>query len=152
MTVTLAQAVDAILDEIVYRLDAQTESGGTMTDVTLVARGDRSEPRPDTPAVYATPQKMRVTDESTSQVEWWEMPVEISAVVQCKTPVDGYAHATDLAARARAVLLSHTSSNLGLAYVRLVSSGTFDPSGPWQRNADYYRATAQIRIRFTVRG
>jgi hypothetical protein len=153
VTVTLAVAIDAILDALVAYLEAETGDDGCLCDVVVVQRGDRDEPRPEEPAVYVTPQRMRISEGiTTSLVEWWELPVELHAVVSDETPATGYAEATDLAARARSVLLTHSSKNLGLAYVRGVHSGEFDVSGPWSRNGDYYRAMAELKILFSVRG
>lgn len=153
--VTLATAIDAILDGMIAELTAANVTGGTLADVVLIARGDRAEPRPDVPAVYVTPEKMRIADREgfrQNLTEWWEMPVTVSAVCQHVTPATGYTNASDLASRARNVLLTQNSSNFDLAYVKGVTSDTFDPAGPWSRNADYYRASAGVVILFTVRG
>ena len=160
MPVTLATGIDAVLDGIVLLLQAEQGTGRLLSDVLIVARGDRAEPAPDTPAVYVAPGKMSVTDPTTSQNEWWEMPVTLTAMVTCDSDVlpFGYKQATDIAARARAVLLTINSGNLNLPYVRQIRSAAFDPAGPWSlvrgrsEGVFYPQSTAEIRVLFSVRG
>ncbi len=153
--VTLSVAIDAIMDGIIAELDAERANGQSLEDVILLARGDRAEPSPDVPAVYATPMDMEIsTRAGTIQnlTEWWEMPVQIASMVRNDLPASGYQAATDLAARSRAVLLTLNSTNFDLAYVKDVRSGKFSPSGPWNRENDYYRATSTIVVLFSARG
>jgi hypothetical protein len=155
MTVTLATAINEILDGMLESIEAATASGGALQGVALVARADRAEPRPDTPAVYIAPKALTLSsgdNRTLNATETWVLPIEITGVVMEKCPIDGYSEATDLTARARAVLLTHTSSNFGLDYVRQVASNKFDPAGPWSRAGDYYRATAEVEVLFRIRG
>lgn len=155
-SVSLATALDAILDGVVtYLITEQTKDDGTLDDVLIIVRGDRSEPRPDTPALYVVPEKMKVSNTQSRNfnlAEWWEFPITIHGMIHHDIPSDGYQAATDLAARARSVILTANSSNLGLAYVKDIRSDEFDPSGPWNREGDYYRASATVVVLFTVRG
>lgn len=151
--ITLATAVNAILDGMVTFLETKRVPGGVLADVITIARGDRATPAPDTPAIYLVPQKMMVTSPVQSQHEHWEMPVKVGVMVEHDIPVTGYTNATDLAARARGQLLTHTSRNLGLPYVEAVVSSTFDPSGPWNRlEGNYFSAAAEVKVRFKIRG
>ncbi|MFA5444712.1 MAG: hypothetical protein WC262_07035 [Bacteroidales bacterium] len=150
---TLATAVNAILDGLVTYLKTEQRTGGTLSDVIVIARGDRASPSPEVPAVYLVPQKMIVVEPTTSQSEWWEMPVNIGTMVNSDIPEIGYTAATDLAARARALLLTHNSRNIGLDYIKIIKSSTFDPAGPWSRaEGNYHTASAEVKVLFKIRG
>lgn len=153
--VTLSVAIDAIMDGIIADLNAERANGQSLEDVILLARGDRAEPSPDVPAIYATPMDMAIsTRQGTTMnlTEWWEMPVQLASMVKNDIPASGYQAATDLVARARAVLITLNSTNFDLAYVKDVRSGKFQPAGPWSRENDYYRATATVVVLFSARG
>jgi len=154
-TVTLATALDQILDGIVSHLTIEQAAGKSLDDVLVIARGDRSEPAPDVPAIYIVPEKMKVSNQQARNfnlMEWWELPVTLYGMIHHDIPADGYQTATDLAARARAVVLTANSRNMSLSYVKDIRSDEFDPAGPWNREGDYYRASATIVVLFSVRG
>lgn len=144
---TLATAIDAILDGMLTALTTQQGTGGTLTDVISIQRGDRSLPKPDVPAIYITPKAMRSTTMSTKTREWWSMPVSIGVMVKNEVAADGYQAATDLAARARKVLLGRLTS---LTYTKKPVSGAFECSTPHMREQDYFRAMAEVIIEFEV--
>jgi hypothetical protein len=147
--VTLAAGMNAILDAVVAALTAQQTAGGTLTDVLVIARGDRSIPSPDVPALYVLPGKMRPNSDSTSQIYWWDLPVSIRAMIESDLPDDGYQGATDLAARAMAVLIG---SRLPLTYVKTGRASEFESGVPWLREGRFFRAIATVRIPFESRG
>jgi hypothetical protein len=155
MTVTLAVALDSIMAAVVVALERERKPDGLLKDVILIGRGDRDGPSPETPSIWVTPDKMRVADEEgfrQNLTEWWELPLRVMVMIRNEDPTQGYMEATDLAARARAILLTQTSQNLGLPYLKWIKSSTFDPAGPWSREGEYHRAEAELKVAFSVRG
>ena len=155
MTVTLAAAMGEIMDGIVSALAEQNTTTGILADVKVIARGDRQEPRPENPAIWifarqANPGERTIGSNFT---EMFEMPVVLAAMVQDDDDdCSGYDAATDLAARARGVVLTSAPKRFGLDYVTRVISGAFEPSAPWHKAGPLFRSFAEIRVQFQVRG
>ncbi len=142
---TLAVALDAIMDALLAKLQAANVPGGTLSDVATIARGDRSGPCADPPAIYISPRAMRAV-QGTAKREWWTLPVVAGVMVYHENDAEGYQNATDLAARARKIMLNR----LGLSYAKKPYSGEFIPSAPGMREDEYFRALAEVRVEFEV--
>lgn len=142
---TLATALDEIMDGFLDALKAENVPGGLLSEVVTIARGDRTGPRADAPAVYITPRPMTAVQGTTTR-EWWTLPVLAGSMVQSDNDPDGYYNATDIAARVRRIMLKR----LNLMYTKKPYSGEFTPAAPGMREEDYFRAMAEIRIQFEV--
>ena len=157
---TLATALDTVLDTLLQVLVAeQTKDPKVPTDtdvlkdVKLIARGDRQDPRPITPAIWLFCKAAHPVEGLGNLHETWELPVMLACMVENENDDAGYQAATDLAARARGVVLNATRTiQTTASYVSSIKSGSFEPSAPWHKYGQLFRAYAEIRVLFTVRG
>lgn len=158
-TVTLADAVEGVLDAIVAAITAETEPDLTLDGIRSVVRGDRARPMPMLPAVWVVPEPARTTSSATRSnraagspaiSEVWEMPVRIAALVASDDAEQGARDAVRYAALARKAALS--ARRLGLEYVNDVSSTTFDAADRRSAtNRNLHTADATVSVTFWVR-
>jgi len=155
MSVTLATAMDAIMDNTISALNAARqpvgEVPGVLADVRQVVRGDRNEPAPVCPAIWVFCKTAEPSHSTMNISEEWEIPVVFACLVENEGSDAGYQAATDLAARTRGVIVLNATKNLGLAYVRSITSGPFEPSAPWHRTGNQYRAYATCKVTAIIR-
>ena len=157
---TLASALDTVMDTLLQVLVAEQTKDpkvptdtDVLNDVKLIARGDRLDPRPTTPAIWLFCKAAHPVDGLGNLHETWELPVMLACMVENENDDAGYQAATDLAARARGVILNAKDTVRAAApYVSSIKSGSFEPSAPWHKYGQLFRAYAEIRVLFTVRG
>jgi hypothetical protein len=127
--VRLDEAIDGILTAYHQHLDNARESGGLLETmgVKTVIRADHRRPQPLTPAIWVFP-NLAMQNQSMSIKEDWEIPIQLTAIIQEKDPIYGYNQAFKLAALARSVILQ--DRNLGLYYVRDTISKSFETGQP----------------------
>lgn len=148
MTTTLATALDGILTGVIEKLTAAKEEYGALEDVDEIIRGDRARPHPRVPTIWVYPDAATPTH-VTSQQEAWTLPVMLVAVVKNDDPDKGYTAATDLAARARSVVLEGRGLE-SRDYVQDIVSGRFECSGPWYRDGVLFSAIAVVEVKFRI--
>lgn len=147
--VNLDEAIEAIINSIVASLEGATAPGGLLEGVESVVRGDRSRPRPPVPSLWVFAETANPQHNPRAIAETWHLPIVITPIVKADEPEDGYKLATELAAKARSVILKDRS--LGLReYVQDTRSARFESSAPWHRRDTLYSAVAAVEVRFTI--
>ena len=154
MSVLLEDAVEAIIDAMVDRIDAarqESESGqdNPLVDVKEVVRGNRTRPMPKLPAIWVVPQTATNASTSPGLAEVWSMPVTIAAMVKSDDPEQGGRDAARLASRARSVVLG--GRRLGLEYVNDVVSTSLNPVAVHGANVNIHATDAVVTVRFLIR-
>ncbi len=148
---SLDESLEEVLDSVVRLLEAQKKTGGTLTDVNKIIRGDRSNPTPDTPCIWVFSETAQV-ENITALQEKWTLPVALVAVVNKYDEDEGYREATRLAARARSAVIKERRlldvENNPLSMVQDVKGGRFEASAPWHREKTLYSAIAVINVIF----
>lgn len=143
----LDQAYEAIIDSIHASIEAEIVTGGMLSDVREVVRGDRARPRPNTPTIWIFGESATPSNQSTAIKEKWEMPVSLVAIYESNDAEEGYREASRLAALSRSVVLRDRA--LGLRnIVQDVVSGRFDPSAPHFRKGNLFSSAAQVVVSF----
>lgn len=143
----LDESVEDIIDAVVGAIRDEL-SGGELSDVQDVVRGDRARPMPKLPAVWVVPQPARFNQETYGDEETWSMPISIAALVKSDDPDTGGRLAQSISARARAAALPARPVNVDITDVR---SETFDPTArSSERNRNLFWCEAVIRVTFTV--
>ena len=149
--VTLADALDGILEAVRERLQAAAVPGGRLEEVKDVVRGDRARPQPRMPALWIVPEPAVVPNDTTPGLaESWQLPLRLAALVKDDDPDEGARAAVRLAAEARSVALGGSSRRLGLPYVNDIVSTRFDAAvrrGGQNRNLHWADATVTVRFR-----
>lgn len=143
--VTFEVAIDAIMDAIIAKLEAARVPGGKLATVVVIARGDRSIPSPETPAIYIRPMEVVPNSDTTTLTTKWDLPVHIGVMTQADKSDYGYQSATALAARAMNIL---TLERLNLVYTYKPRAKRVIPSSPNLREGDYFGARAEITVAF----
>lgn len=148
--INLNEAIEEIITAVVNKLQAATVEGQPLEEVESVVRGDRARPRPPVPSLWVFAETAQPQHSPRTIAETWHLPIVITPVVkESEEPEDGYKKATELAAKARSIVIKDRS--LGLrAYVQDVRSGRFEPSAPWHRRETLYSAVAVILVIFTI--
>ncbi len=145
----LDEVINDILDNIVDMLKDATATDEALDGVAVVVRGDRSRPRPKTPALWVFGETAQPQPQPRTIAETWHLPVVITPIVKATDPEAGYREATKWAARARSVVLK--KRDLGLRdYVQDTRSARFESSAPWHRRETLYSAVAAVLVVFTI--
>lgn len=143
--VTFEVAADAIMDAVMAKLEAARVPGGKLASVVVIARGDRSIPSPDTPAIYIRPMEVTPNSDTTTLTTKWDLPVHIGVMVKADKSDYGYQAATALAARVLNIL---TLERINLVYTYKPKASRVVMSSPNLREGDYFGARAEIIIPF----
>ena len=143
----LAEAIEQIIDKVEEELN--TAVGSSLSEVKTVARGEAVRPKPMPPIMWIYTDTARVSPDSTTLREVWEMPIMLVAVVQdSQDPKRGQALATKLAAKARTVIIN--DRKLGLSFVNYVESTAFEPRTRFPAEGGKYSAGTAISVTFTI--
>lgn len=146
----LDEAFEAILNAVFEKLKAAQEEGELLEEVETVVRGDRARPRPMTPALWVFAEQANPTHTPTSMQESWELPLVLTPIYKTDIPEEGYEKASEMAAKARSVILKDRT--LGLReIVQDTRSGRFEPSGPWHSEGQLYSAVAVVIVTFRIK-
>ncbi len=148
----LDEAFDSIMTKIEEKLSEATAEGGLLHEVKSIVRGDRARQQPLTPAIWIFAEPANPTDASTSIREVFSLPVVLTAIAQSDDPVEGYSKSSELAAKARSVVLKDKKLVSELrGTVQDTRSGRFEPSGPWHREGRLYGAVAVVNVIFIIK-
>jgi hypothetical protein len=119
-----------------------------LDEVEEIVRGDRARPQPLTPAVFVYTEAARNDPTPRSLHETWTLPVILVAVVKDSDPESGYRKATELAAKARSIVLK--GSRIDLDYVQDIRSSRFEASAPWLKEGQLFYSLAVVDVIFTI--
>ena len=146
----LADIIEEILDKAEEKLKGETEGEGELEDVEEVVRGEHVRGKPKTPTIWIFTDTVNTEGEPTSMRESWILPlVVVSVVYDSQDARRGQKKATELAAKARSVLLK--SRNLDLqGKVHGVRSVTFEPRGRFNEGSGVFSAACVLSVSFTT--
>lgn len=147
--IALDVALNQIIDAVVERLGSASEDEESPLHGVNIVRGDRSRPRPQTPALWVFAETAQPEHNPRALAETWELPIVITPIIKSDDPEDGYRQATTLAAQARSAVIAGRDLDLR-DFVQDVRSGRFEASAPWHRRETLYSAVAQVRVIFTI--
>jgi hypothetical protein len=147
--VTLADAVEAILEGLRQRLDDATAPAGRLAGIAAVVRGDRARPMPANPSLWIVPEPATADHTTHGLAEAWTLPITLAALVSNDDPEEGGKDCVRYAALARQEALR--GRDLGLAYVADIVSTRFDAAArSSERNRNLHWADATVTVRFKV--
>jgi len=147
--IKLNEALEGILNSITDMLEEANGKGHGLGVEATIVRGDRARPQPDLPAVWFHGMPATPDHSQRTMAEKWTLPIAIVALVQNTEPEEGYSQATELAARARSVLIRDRTLRQR-EYVQDVKSGRFEMSGPDTQREDIFAASAIIEVVFVI--
>ncbi len=145
----LHEALEEILDSVVDLIEAENGKNKDLGVKAQIVRGDRARPTPKPPAVWVRGMPATPDHTQRSYAEKWILPIILLAIVQNANPEAGSKDATELAARARSIVLGDRTLN-NRAYVQDVRSGRFEMSGPATQRDDLFAATAMVDVIFVI--
>jgi len=145
----LADMIEDILDKAEEKLKEETE-GGDLKEVAEVVRGEHVRGKPKNPSLWIFTDTVSIEGGITSMREPWTLPlIVVSVVYNSQDPRRGQKNATELAAKARSVLLK--SRNLDLqGKVHGVRSVTFEPRGRFEEGGGVFSAACVLNVSFTT--
>ena len=146
----LDEAFEGIITNITEMLEAETQEGHLLEEIEEVVRGDRARPRPRTPSLWVFAERANPTHTPSSMQESWELPIVLTPVIKTDLPEEGYKEASELAAKARSILLKNRTLNLR-EVVQDTRSGRYEPSAPWHNEGQLYSAVAVVIVTFRIR-
>ena len=159
MSKRLDEAIEEVIDAVVSALKAEItlhesedeEAAAPLLEANLtIVRGDRSRPRPATPAIWVFPEAASIEHNPRTLAETWRLPIALVSIWKDDDPEEGYKMASSLAARARSVVIRDRS--LGKrSYVQDTRSGRFEASAPWHSEGSLFAALALIEVIMLIR-
>jgi hypothetical protein len=141
----LRVALEEIQEAIKTILEQEKESG-YLTEVETVIRGDRARPKPPTPVVWLFINNATPESSTLSLVQSWGLTVTLSVVYKSDDPSRGFFKATEIATKAREVILRNRK--LGLDYVSDIKDINFTPSNPAMANGNLYNSEWMFSVKF----
>ena len=145
----LHEALEEILDNIVSLLEDENGKAKELGLKVQIVRGDRSRPAPRPPTVWVRGMPAVPDHTQRTYAEKWTLPILLLGMIQNTDPEKGYKEATELAARARSIVLGDRTLN-NRAFVQDVRSGRFEMSGPATQRDDLFAATAMVDVVFVI--
>ncbi|MYL36021.1 hypothetical protein GLW05_20840 [Pontibacillus yanchengensis] len=149
LRVPLDEAFGLVVNKIKSLLEGEMKSDRYLCDVKTVSLGERNLNQIRKPALWIFPMNMTLNEDPSRKVEYWSFPIQVMSVYASNDTEEGYLKATDLAARARRILVQ--DKRMGLSnIVYEVESARFLPTSSFGVRGNDYAAIAEIVVKMTV--
>ena len=150
--VRLDEALDALLDSALVRLNEHNVEGGLLEGIEFIERGDRTQRAPRYPALILTVGIANPVESTALNVKY-DVPLRIWSQIYSNRPMDGEPNARRYAALGFHALLRAPGTEAGVSTLPgaiLLRPGAFEPPGPGVDENTYVgRAMVNARIQAT---
>ncbi|GLB58675.1 hypothetical protein [Cytobacillus sp. NCCP-133] len=145
--IPLRLALEEIQEKIKSILEQETLPEGYLQDVETVIRGDRARPKPATPVIWLFTNSVSPEGKTLGLTQDNGFSITLSVVYKNDDPSKGFSMASDIALRAREVILR--DRKLGLDYVSDIKDINTTLSNPAMANGNLYNAEWMFSVKFT---